>query len=241
MPLQSEEEFLEHCQMHPDLRNSLTGFRCVVCMQTVTSTLELKIHGTFHMQKTGNGSAVQSTGRAQHLQKLYKCASCLKEFRSKQDLVKLDINGLPYGLCASCVNLSKSGSPSVNIPSSSNRQGMGQNENLSSIENKSKAGGLKTRCSSCNVKFESESELQNHIQSIHRELVPDSNSTQLKTPQVSPMPRISPSQTEEVTLFILLLTPSILLEKIPLFSSRLVTCHEIRRLNHVTFPSVAIS
>ncbi|KAM6277687.1 zinc finger protein 521 isoform X4 [Falco biarmicus] len=197
MPLQSEEEFLEHCQMHPDLRNSLTGFRCVVCMQTVTSTLELKIHGTFHMQKTGNGSAVQSTGRAQHLQKLYKCASCLKEFRSKQDLVKLDINGLPYGLCASCVNLSKSGSPSVNIPSSSNRQGMGQNENLSSIENKSKAGGLKTRCSSCNVKFESESELQNHIQSIHRELVPDSNSTQLKTPQVSPMPRISPSQTEE--------------------------------------------
>ncbi|KYO48284.1 zinc finger protein 521 isoform C [Alligator mississippiensis] len=197
MPLQSEEEFLEHCQMHPDLRNSLTGFRCVVCMQTVTSTLELKIHGTFHMQKTGNGSAVQTTGRAQHLQKLYKCASCLKEFRSKQDLVKLDINGLPYGLCASCVNLSKSGSPSVNIPSSSNRQGLGQNENLSSIENKSKAGGLKTRCSSCNVKFESESELQNHIQSIHRELVPDSNSTQLKTPQVSPMPRISPSQSEE--------------------------------------------
>nr|XP_001339567.4 zinc finger protein 521-like [Danio rerio] len=51
LPLHSEEDFLEHCQRHPDLHNSLTGFRCVVCMQTVTSTLELKIHGTFHMQK----------------------------------------------------------------------------------------------------------------------------------------------------------------------------------------------
>ncbi|XP_051500636.1 zinc finger protein 521 isoform X2 [Myxocyprinus asiaticus] len=51
LPLHSEEDFLEHCQRHPDLHNSLTGFRCVVCMQTVTSTLELKIHGSFHMQK----------------------------------------------------------------------------------------------------------------------------------------------------------------------------------------------
>ncbi|EPY82131.1 zinc finger protein 423 [Camelus ferus] len=78
MPLQSEEEFIEHCQMHPDLRNSLTGFRCVVCMQT-------------------------------GLQKLYKCALCLKEFRSKQDLVKLDVNGLPYGLCAGCMARSSNG------------------------------------------------------------------------------------------------------------------------------------
>lgn len=185
--------------MHPDLRNSLTGFRCVVCMQTVTSTLELKIHGTFHMQKTGNGSSVQATGRGQHVQKLYKCASCLKEFRSKQDLVKLDINGLPYGLCAGCVNLSKSSSPGLSLPPGASRPGLGQNESLSAMEGKGKAGGLKTRCSSCNVKFESESELQNHIQTVHRELVPDANSTQLKTPQVSPMPRISPSQSDEVT------------------------------------------
>ncbi|KAI7799445.1 zinc finger protein 521 [Triplophysa rosa] len=56
LPLHSEEDFLEHCQRHPDLHNSLTGFRCVVCMQTVTSTIELKIHGTFHMQKVqGDG------------------------------------------------------------------------------------------------------------------------------------------------------------------------------------------
>ncbi|XP_065788494.1 zinc finger protein 521 isoform X1 [Muntiacus reevesi] len=199
MPLQSEEEFLEHCQMHPDLRNSLTGFRCVVCMQTVTSTLELKIHGTFHMQKTGNGAAVQATGRGPHVPKLYKCASCLKEFRSKQDLVKLDINGLPYGLCAGCVNLSKSASPGVNIAPGSSRPGLGQTENLGAVEGKGKTGAPKTRCSSCNVKFESESELQNHIQTVHRELAPDSNSAQLKTPQVSPMPRISPSQSDEKT------------------------------------------
>ena len=159
MPLQSEEEFLEHCQMHPDLRNSLTGFRCVVCMQTVTSTLELKIHGTFHMQKTGNGATVQATGRGPHVPKLYKCASCLKEFRSKQDLVKLDINGLPYGLCAGCVNLSKSASPGVNIAPGSSRPGLGQTENLGAVEGKGKAGAPKTRCSSCNVKFESESAL----------------------------------------------------------------------------------
>lgn len=128
MPLQSEEEFIEHCQMHPDLRNSLTGFRCVVCMQTVTSTLELKIHGTFHMQKLstssglggalsgngaggggggaagGNSSASSSpNGQLQH-HKLYKCAFCLKEFKNKGEMVKLDVNGLPYGLCAGCMS-----------------------------------------------------------------------------------------------------------------------------------------
>lgn len=128
MPLQSEEEFIEHCQMHPDLRNSLTGFRCVVCMQTVTSTLELKIHGTFHMQKLstgsglggavsaggngvgggggGNGSASSSPNGQLQPHKLYKCAFCLKEFKNKGEMVKLDVNGLPYGLCAGCMSRS---------------------------------------------------------------------------------------------------------------------------------------
>lgn len=124
MPLQSEEEFIEHCQMHPDLRNSLTGFRCVVCMQTVTSTLELKIHGTFHMQKLssssgsgsggapsaggngggGGGSASSSPNGQLQQHHLYKCAFCLKEFRHKSEMVKLDVNGLPYGLCAGCIS-----------------------------------------------------------------------------------------------------------------------------------------
>ncbi|TRY99914.1 hypothetical protein DNTS_020224 [Danionella cerebrum] len=62
LPLHSEEDFLEHCQKHPDLHNSLTGFRCVVCMQTVTSTLELKIHGTFHMQKVQTEGVTNSRG-----------------------------------------------------------------------------------------------------------------------------------------------------------------------------------
>ncbi|XP_040924205.1 zinc finger protein 521-like isoform X4 [Betta splendens] len=230
MPLQSEEDFLEHCQMHPDLRNSLTGFRCVVCMQTVTSTLELKIHGTFHMQKTGTMSSNQPSGRSNaishnqqhHPQKLFKCASCLKDFRSKQDLVKLDINGLPYGLCAACVTAagSKSSSPTVNGGRQQQQGGAStpatttatwvQGESLSPGDGKGKAvsssssssstsssSAAKTRCSSCNVKFESEAELQNHIQAVHREQTGDSNGGQLKTPQVSPMPRASPSQTEE--------------------------------------------
>ncbi|XP_069013522.1 zinc finger protein 521 isoform X4 [Embiotoca jacksoni] len=230
MPLHSEEDFLEHCQMHPDLRNSLTGFRCVVCMQTVTSTLELKIHGTFHMQKTGTMSGNQPLVRSNamshnpyHPQKLFKCASCLKDFRSKQDLVKLDINGLPYGLCASCVTAagSKSSSPTVNGGRQQQQHGGAttpattaaawiQGESLSPGDGKGKAvsssssssstsssSAAKTRCSSCNVKFETEAELQNHIQTVHREQGGDSNSGQLKTPQVSPMPRASPSQTEE--------------------------------------------
>ncbi|XP_014905209.1 zinc finger protein 521 isoform X5 [Poecilia latipinna] len=232
MPLQSEEDFLEHCQMHPDLRNSLTGFRCVVCMQTVTSTLELKIHGTFHMQKTGtmssnqpmsrNNVISQSQQQPHHTQKLFKCASCLKDFRSKLDLVKLDINGLPYGLCASCVTAagSKSSSPTVNGGRQQQQQGGAttpattaawvQGESLSPGDGKGKGvsssssssstsslSAIKTRCSSCNVKFETETELQNHVQTVHREQAGDSSSGQLKTPQVSPMPRVSPSQTEE--------------------------------------------
>ncbi|XP_058478742.1 zinc finger protein 521 isoform X3 [Solea solea] len=233
MPLQCEEDFLEHCQMHPDLRNSLTGFRCVVCMQTVTSTLELKIHGTFHMQKTGTMSGNQPMGRnniiahnhhQQHPQKIFKCASCLKDFRSKQDLVKLDINGLPYGLCASCVAAagSKSSSPTMNggrqqqqgrsttpapamgarVQGESLSPGDGKGKAVSSSSSSSSTSSLsagKTRCSSCNVKFESEAELQNHVQTVHREQAGDSNSGQLKTPQVSPMPRASPSQIEEKT------------------------------------------
>ncbi|KAL3055219.1 LOW QUALITY PROTEIN: zinc finger protein 521 [Trematomus bernacchii] len=233
MPLHSEEDFLEHCQMHPDLRNSLTGFRCVVCMQTVTSTLELKIHGTFHMQKTGTMSGNYPTiarnniiahhQQLHHTQKPFKCASCLKDFRSKQDLVKLDINGLPYGLCASCVTQagSKSSSPTVNggrqlqqhggatTPATTNAAWI-QGERLSpgdakgkvvssssSASSTSSLSAAKTRCSSCNVKFESEAELQNHIQTVHRDQAGDSNGGQLKTPQVSPMPKASPSQTDE--------------------------------------------
>ncbi|GCB68047.1 hypothetical protein scyTo_0015189 [Scyliorhinus torazame] len=191
MPLKCEEEFLEHCQMHPDLRNSLTGFRCVVCMQTVTSTLELKIHGTFHMQKTGTASSMQPAMHSQPLPKLYKCASCLKEFRSKQDLVKLDINGLPYGLCANCVSGNKHISPTIGV----NLNGNWQVSSQSPVEGK--GGAVKTRCLNCNVKFESETELQNHIQAVHSELPLDSNN-HLKTPQLSPMLKVSPSQPEEV-------------------------------------------
>ncbi|XP_039618798.1 zinc finger protein 423 isoform X2 [Polypterus senegalus] len=169
MPLQSEEEFIEHCQMHPDLRNSLTGFRCVVCMQTVTSTLELKIHGTFHMQKLASSSASSSPNG--QLQKLYKCALCLKEFKNKQDLVKLDVNGLPYGLCAGCMT----------------RGSNGQSSSGSSQEPGEKPpNGL--RCSECAVKFESLDDLESHIQLDHREMTPDM-SIQKKVPENSSLPK----------------------------------------------------
>ncbi|XP_016368347.1 zinc finger protein 521-like [Sinocyclocheilus rhinocerous] len=223
LPLQSEADFLEHCQMHPDLRNSLTGFRCVVCMQTVTSTLELKIHGTFHMQKTGAASTNQPTAYSaatefQHSQsqKVVKCAACLKEFHSKQDLVKLDINGLTYGLCTLCVNTAGSKSFTLNggkLLHQGAQAPMGpaagwtQGESLSPGPVKGKAvysssssssvspSIFKTRCSSCNVKFESEAELQAHLQTVHRDQTPEA--ALLRTPDGSPMSRVSPNQSDE--------------------------------------------
>ncbi|XP_028813432.1 zinc finger protein 423 isoform X2 [Denticeps clupeoides] len=183
MPLQSEEEFIEHCQMHPDLRNSLTGFRCVVCMQTVTSTLELKIHGTFHMQKlstssggsagAGGGSASSSPNGQLGPHKLYKCALCLKEFKNKQDLVKLDVNGLPFGLCAGCMSRGANGqSPSSGAPA----QEPGDKP----------ATGL--RCPECAVKFETLEDLESHVQVDHPEMSPETSGAKKMT-DASPIPK----------------------------------------------------
>ncbi|XP_046720135.1 zinc finger protein 423 isoform X2 [Silurus meridionalis] len=181
MPLQSEEDFIEHCQMHPDLRNSLTGFRCVVCMQTVTSTLELKIHGTFHMQKLsssggsggGGGSASSSPNGQLQVHKLYKCALCLKEFKNKQELVKLDVNGLPFGLCASCMNRGTNGqSPSgVITPQEPAEKGV---------------SGL--RCPECAVKFETLEDLESHVQVDHPEMSPETSAAK-KATEASPIPK----------------------------------------------------
>ncbi|XP_032436534.1 zinc finger protein 423 isoform X2 [Xiphophorus hellerii] len=195
MPLQSEEEFIEHCQMHPDLRNSLTGFRCVVCMQTVTSTLELKIHGTFHMQKlssgsalggagggnggagAGNGSASSSPNGQLHPHKLYKCAFCLKEFKNKGDLVKLDVNGLPYGLCASCMSRGTNGqSPS---------QSGGAVTPGDTPAEKALTG---LRCPECGVKFESVEDLESHVQTDHPEVSPETSAAGKKA-EASPAPK----------------------------------------------------
>uniref|UniRef100_A0A3B4WP42 Zinc finger protein 423 n=1 Tax=Seriola lalandi dorsalis TaxID=1841481 RepID=A0A3B4WP42_SERLL len=168
MPLQSEEEFIEHCQMHPDLRNSLTGFRCVVCMQTVTSTLELKIHGTFHMQKLSSASSSPNGQLHQH--KLYKCAFCLKEFKNKGELVKLDVNGLPYGLCAGCMSSPSQGGAAT--------PGDTQGE-------KTMAG---LRCPECGVKFESVEDLEGHVQTDHPEVSPETSAGGKKA-EASPAPK----------------------------------------------------
>ncbi|XP_078139334.1 zinc finger protein 423 [Centroberyx gerrardi] len=197
MPLQSEEEFIEHCQMHPDLRNSLTGFRCVVCMQTVTSTLELKIHGTFHMQKLstgpglgaavagggnggggggGNGSASSSPNGQLQQHKLYKCALCLKEFKNKGELVKLDVNGLPYGLCAGCMSRGTNGQS----PSQGGAVTPGE------AQGEKAASGL--RCPECGVKFESLEDLEGHVQTDHPEISPETSAAGKKA-EASPAPK----------------------------------------------------
>ncbi|XP_063052912.1 zinc finger protein 423 [Engraulis encrasicolus] len=223
MPLQSEEEFIEHCQMHPDLRNSLTGFRCVVCMQTVTSTLELKIHGTFHMQKlstsSGNGSSTGTGGGMLnstaaggggggsassspngHLggHKLYKCALCLKEFKNKQDLVKLDVNGLPFGLCAACMTRGTNGqSPSSlvgtalvaggGVGGGGGGVGGGCGGSTTPLEAGDKAPVVGLRCPECAVKFECVEDLETHMQvDHHTKMSPDGSK---KLTDASPIPK----------------------------------------------------
>lgn len=196
MPLQSEEEFIEHCQMHPDLRNSLTGFRCVVCMQTVTSTLELKIHGTFHMQKlstgsalggagagggnggggAGNGSASSSPNGQLQQHKLYKCAFCLKEFKNKGELVKLDVNGLPYGLCAGCMSRGTNG------------QSPNQGGAITPGETQGEKPLAGLRCPECAVKFESLEDLETHVQTDHPEVSPETSAAAKKA-EASPAPK----------------------------------------------------
>uniref|UniRef100_A0A8B9KFH6 Zinc finger protein 423 n=1 Tax=Astyanax mexicanus TaxID=7994 RepID=A0A8B9KFH6_ASTMX len=181
MPLQSEEEFIEHCQMHPDLRNSLTGFRCVVCMQTVTSTLELKIHGTFHMQKLsssggsggGGGSASSSPNGQLQAHKLYKCALCLKEFKNKQELVKLDVNGLPFGLCAACMSRGTNGQTSSGVVTP---------------QEQGEKGATGLRCLECAVKFETVEDLESHVQVDHPEMSPETSGAK-KVAEASPVPK----------------------------------------------------
>ncbi|XP_049339659.1 zinc finger protein 423 isoform X2 [Astyanax mexicanus] len=181
MPLQSEEEFIEHCQMHPDLRNSLTGFRCVVCMQTVTSTLELKIHGTFHMQKLsssggsggGGGSASSSPNGQLQAHKLYKCALCLKEFKNKQELVKLDVNGLPFGLCAACMSRGTNGQTSSGVVTP---------------QEQGEKGATGLRCPECAVKFETVEDLESHVQVDHPEMSPETSGAK-KVAEASPVPK----------------------------------------------------
>lgn len=132
-----------------------------------------------HAEDRQRGPRSRPLARPACPQTVHKCASCLKEFRSKQDLVKLDINGLPYGLCAGCVNLSKSASPGSALLQAPVGRAWARPRNPGGRGEQGKTERPKTRCSSCNVKFESESELQESHSNGH-ELVPDSNSTQLK-------------------------------------------------------------
>ncbi|XP_051730797.1 zinc finger protein 521 [Ctenopharyngodon idella] len=94
LPLHSEEDFLEHCQRHPDLHNSLTGFRCVVCMQTVTSTLELKIHGTFHMQKVQGDDLISSCMDPSSLNPDLKISSSV----AQQETVTMNVSTFEHRL-----------------------------------------------------------------------------------------------------------------------------------------------
>ncbi|KAK2841915.1 hypothetical protein Q5P01_012115 [Channa striata] len=163
MPLQSEEEFIEHCQMHPDLRNSLTGFRCVVCMQTVTSTLELKIHGTFHMQKLSTGSTIGGAGGGGGVQEQRGAGKAGCQWPALRPLCWLHEQGHEW--------------PEPQ-PGGAATPGDTQGE-------KAMAG---LRCPECGVKFESLEDLESHIQTDHPEVSPETSAAGKKA-EASPAPK----------------------------------------------------
>ncbi|KAJ0029601.1 hypothetical protein NQD34_004598 [Periophthalmus magnuspinnatus] len=106
--------------------------------------------------------------------KLYKCAFCLKEFKNKGELVKLDVNGLPYGLCAGCMSRGTNGQS----PSQGGATTPGE-----VVGDKPLAG---LRCPECGVKFESLEDLESHVQTDHPEVSPENSA---KKAEASPAPK----------------------------------------------------
>ena len=83
--MKSEEQFYSHAQQHGFTGTSM---QCIVCRQTLSSMLELQMHGKHHFQ--GNPS-------------FYTCCVCLSSFESKDKLIsKLNSSGRSYYVCKSC-------------------------------------------------------------------------------------------------------------------------------------------
>jgi hypothetical protein len=83
--LKNETQFYFHAEQH--------GFQganmqCVICRQTLMSTVELNMHAKFHFQNSHS---------------FYTCCVCLKSFNTKENLVaKLNSSGRAYYVCKPC-------------------------------------------------------------------------------------------------------------------------------------------
>lgn len=83
--MKNEEQFYSHAQQHG---YQGTSMQCIVCRQTLSSMLELQMHGKHHFQ----GTATYHT-----------CCVCLKSFPSKENLIsKLNTSGRSYYVCKPC-------------------------------------------------------------------------------------------------------------------------------------------
>ncbi|XP_030831212.1 zinc finger protein 423 isoform X2 [Strongylocentrotus purpuratus] len=154
--LRSEAEFLDHTQRHNvDLSLGSERIRCLVCLQELTSLVELQLHARHHTQIVSSLSG----------QELYPCYLCGKAFASRADVVpKLDSDGRPCFSCMRCVKttLEAQFHGVTKLGQSMNQLG-GQF---------SKSNGEMTpdsivavhRCTVCRVKFESQEELVIHMQ-----------------------------------------------------------------------------
>ncbi|XP_071490545.1 zinc finger protein 423-like [Diadema antillarum] len=164
--LHNEEEFLEHTQRHnTDLSLGSETIRCLVCLQDLTSIVELQLHARHHTQIVSSMSG----------QELYPCYLCGKAFASRADVVpKLDSDGRPCFSCMRCVKttleaqfhgVTKMSSPlNRQIGQYANSRGDGSPDSLVAVH----------RCTICRVKFETQEELAVHMQ-VHNQAAASRN------------------------------------------------------------------
>ncbi|KAH3775880.1 hypothetical protein DPMN_177290 [Dreissena polymorpha] len=138
MPLNVEEQFYLHSQEH--------GFQgavmhCIVCRQTLSSLLELQMHGKHHFQSRSFCS--------------YTCCVCLKSFDSDENLVsKINGSGRTYYICKPCY-LGKAEFP---CPQCGARY-----TTSSGLEEHVHSHKKSYQCIKCQESFSSEQEIQLHV------------------------------------------------------------------------------
>ncbi|XP_035678373.1 zinc finger protein 423-like isoform X1 [Branchiostoma floridae] len=141
----TEEEFVHHCKEHnPDIANESGGFRCVICLQFVPNMAELNHHAAVHLLAAGLGSPTSMA--------VYICSTCKREFTSRAHLVStLKSGSPPTYMCTECL-----------------KEAIEDNSDESLITDVSpNSPRTVVHCSKCELKFETERELEVHFTSSH--------------------------------------------------------------------------
>ena len=158
--LRTENEFLEHTQRHnTDLSMGSESIRCLVCLQELTSLVELQLHARHHTQVVTSMSG----------QELYPCYVCGKAFANRADVVpKLDNDGQPCFSCMRCVKTTLEAQFHGVAKHSQSMNQLHAQYAKPKEEMSPDTVDAVYRCSICRVKFESQDELQAHMQ-VHNQ------------------------------------------------------------------------